>query len=89
MGDFQQAAGYSQNWDPASIVMSDLNKDGTYEIELVLPYGNYQYLFVNGKTIDDAETLPVDCTVLGTNGKQNRTFSFMTANDVPDVYWRH
>ncbi|MEO5906975.1 MAG: alpha-amylase family glycosyl hydrolase, partial [Saprospiraceae bacterium] len=86
MGDFQQAAGYAQNWDPASITMTDLNKDGTYEIVLTLPFGNYQYLFVNGNTTLAAEDLTVDCTVLGSNGNQNRILNYQSATDKPDVF---
>jgi glycosidase len=86
MGDFQQAAGLLQNWDPASLAMQDLNKDGTYEIELTVPFGDYQYLFVNGSTTDLAENMPVVCTVLGANGKQNRVLTFHSAQDNPGVY---
>src|SRR6186997_1724697 len=86
MGDFQQAAGLSQNWDPASITLKDQNKDGTYEVELIVPFGSYQYLYVNGNTTEAAEILPVDCTTLGTNGQQNRVLSFHSSQDNPDVY---
>ena len=86
MGDFQQAAGLSQNWDPASIALKDQNKDGTYEVELTIPFGDYQYLYVNGNTTEAAEFLPVVCTTLGTNGKQNRVLSFHSSQDNPDVY---
>jgi glycosidase len=86
MGDFQQAAGLSQNWDPTSLSLQDLNRDGTYEVELTIPFGDYQYLFVNGNTTELAEFLPVECTVLGANGKQNRVLSFHSAQDNPGIY---
>jgi alpha-amylase len=86
MGDFQQAAGYAQNWDPTSITLKDQNKDGTYEVDLIVPFGSYQYLFVNGNTTQAAEALPMDCTVLGSNGKQNRVLNFHSAQDNPGVY---
>lgn len=80
MGDFQQAAGFPDNWDPSSIALTDLNKDGTYEVKLNVPFGDYQYLFVNGKNKNAEEILPAECTVPGANGKQNRPTHF-SAND--------
>jgi alpha-amylase len=76
MGDFQQAAGLAQNWDPSSTVMQDLNGDGTYEIELVVPFGDYQYVFVNGNTSAGAENLSGSCSDLGSNGQQIRKVTF-------------
>ena len=86
MGDFQQISGYGQNWDPTSITMKDQNKDGTYEVDLIVPFGSYQYLFVNGNTTQGAEALPVDCTSFGSNGKQDRVLNFNSAQDNPGVY---
>ncbi len=71
---------------PTSIALKDQNKDGTYEADLVVPFGNYQYLFVNGNTTQEAENLPNDCTVAGANGKQNRDLQFNSAQDQPGVY---
>ena len=62
MGNFQQAAGFAQNWDPASTAMQDLNGDGTYELDLTMPFGNYQYVFVNGNTAAQAENLSGSCS---------------------------
>ncbi|HZV70084.1 MAG TPA: alpha-amylase family glycosyl hydrolase [Saprospiraceae bacterium] len=86
MGDFQQAAGLPQNWDASSILLKDQNGDGTYEAEFQLPFGDYQFLFVNGNTILDAESLPVDCTILGNNGSRTRTFTFSATDKSPVVY---
>lgn len=86
MGDFQQAAGFAQNWDPNASSMTDLNKDGTYEIELILPYGDYQYVFVNGNTVLQTENLSGNCSVLGSNGLQVRTVSFAAGMANPGVY---
>lgn len=72
MGSFQEAAGFDQNWDPTSIKMTDFNADQTYEVDLIIPDGNYEYLFVNGNTVMDAEILIEDCSFLGENGTANR-----------------
>lgn len=85
MGDFQEAAGFPQDWDPGAVALQDQNQDGTYEIELVVPPGNYQYLFVNGNTASAAENLPGGCTVPGGNGSRNRAFTFAAGNGSPSV----
>ncbi len=72
MGNFQVPAGFPKNWDPGSVVLEDLNGDGTYEVELMLPEGSYEYLFVNGNLKSDAEQLTQDCAFLGQNGTNNR-----------------
>lgn len=86
MGDFQQAAGVAQNWDPAATRMEDQNGDGTYEVELPLPSGNYQYLFVNGNTLAAAETLSGPCSVAGNNGSPVRAVDFVSGTDDPAVF---
>ncbi|PHN03420.1 alpha-amylase family glycosyl hydrolase [Flavilitoribacter nigricans] len=72
MGDFQQAAGFPADWDPASIELLDQNGDGTYEITLPVPNGTYQYVFVNGNTVDGAEIIPEECSVTGANDLRYR-----------------
>ena len=52
MGDFQQAAGFSQNWDPGTTQLQDLNADKTYELSINIPEGSYQYLFLNGTDLN-------------------------------------
>src|SRR5688572_5933320 len=86
MGDFQTAAGFAQNWDPGSTLMQDLNRDGTYEIELTLPFGDYQFLFVNGNTILNAENLPDLCSVPGNNGMKVREVSFQSSGIDQEIY---
>lgn len=75
MGDFQVAAGFSADWDPSSIKLEDLNEDGTYEVRLPIPPGEYQYLFVNGNTLEAAETPPDDCTIEGSEGNRVRVIT--------------
>lgn len=63
MGDFQEAAGFSSDWDPSSVAMQDPNQDGTFEIQLPIPPGTYQYVFVNGNEAAAAENPPGNCTI--------------------------
>jgi alpha-amylase len=86
MGDFQEAAGFAQNWDPASTPMHDLNGDGTYEIELTAPFGDYQYVFVNGNTGANAENLSGSCSEPGDNGQQVRKVTFAAGTENPTIY---
>ncbi|MCB9081928.1 MAG: T9SS type A sorting domain-containing protein [Lewinellaceae bacterium] len=86
MGDFQVAAGFVSNWDPSAIRLSDANGDGTYEVELVVPAGDYQYLFVNGNMPEQAEDLPADCAVAGSNGLRARRYTFAPGAEAPPVY---
>lgn len=85
MGDFQEAAGFSMNWDPGATALHDLNKDGTFEVELSVPPGDYQYVFINGNTLSDVEMLPEDCTVMGTNDLRSRSFTFSPEQEPPAV----
>lgn len=86
MGDFQQAAGFAQNWDPGATRLHDQNGDGTYETELTLPYGDYQYVFVNGNTPAGAEQLSGSCSELGSTGQQIRKVTFAAGAAHSTVY---
>ena len=83
MGNFQEAAGFAGNWDPTSIRLEDVNADSTYDVSLTLPPGEYEYLFVNGKTTSAAEGLPSDCSVAGDNGTNNR--AVIVSSDTPEL----
>src|SRR6056297_2794796 len=72
MGNFQEAAGFSDNWGPAAIAMQDLNSDNVYEVEVQMPPGNYQYVYVNGNNTAGAENPPTDCTVDDGSGNRVR-----------------
>ena len=76
MGDFQQAAGFSQNWDPGITQLQDLNADKTYELSINIPEGNYEYLFVNGRDSLNAEILPLNCY-----GNYNREINVVMGNN--------
>ena len=86
MGNFQEAAGFAQNWDPTSIPLEDLNADNTYEVTLMIPPGEYEYLFVNGNDPAGAEILSPDCSILGENGTQNRIFTSALGTPSPPTY---
>lgn len=83
MGNFQEVAGFGQNWEATSIRLEDINGDDTYDIHLTLPAGNYEYLFVNGDEATAAETLSLDCSTSGDNGTNNR--SLVVSMDTPDL----
>ena len=76
MGNFQEVAGFSQNWDAGITKLKDLNGDNTYEISLNIPEGNYEYLFVNGMGSSNAEILPLNCY-----SNYNREINVVTGNN--------
>ncbi len=86
MGNFQEAAGFPQNWEATGIPLEDINGDLTYEVELTLPPGDYEYLFINGNQTSAAEVIPSDCSVLGNNGTNNRTVSVSNGVANPPTY---
>lgn len=86
MGDFQQAAGFVQNWDPGATALQDLNGDGTYELDVILPFGDYEYVFVNGNTTADKENLSGACSVPGSGGSQVRAVAFTSNTEDSDVF---
>lgn len=72
MGNFQEAAGFGANWNPATTPMVDQNGDGTYEIQIPVATGTYQYQFVNGNEANLAENPPTGCAVDDGAGNQVR-----------------
>ncbi|MCR5888653.1 T9SS type A sorting domain-containing protein [Hymenobacter sp. J193] len=75
-GNFQALAGYGADWDPAATPLADLNKDGIYEGEVLLPApGLFQFKFINGTTWAEAEPVPAECGTNDGTGNLNRTIS--------------
>jgi len=72
MGDFQEAAGYTGNWNAGSNQMYDTDGDSIYKTELQMPPGNYHYVYVNGNTDLSSEKPPEDCTIDDGEGKRVR-----------------
>lgn len=85
-GDFQTAAGFDFDWDPVSIPLQDVNDDGVYEVHIQVPPGNYQYLFVNGNSAEDAEEINGDCVIDDGNGTMVRLYNASTGASSPSVY---
>lgn len=55
-------AGSFNNWNPASLAMTDDNNDHIYEITVpVIPKLDYEYKFLNGNTLNDAEVVFGTC----------------------------
>lgn len=86
MGNFQKAIGLAENWDPATLKLEDLNKDNTFETTFNIPYGEYEYVFVNGKNATDAEVLQLDCSIEGENNTNSRIMNVTEGGDDPKVY---
>ncbi|UYZ59748.1 alpha-amylase family glycosyl hydrolase [Hymenobacter latericus] len=85
VGNFQTLAGYSANWDPTSIPLTDNNGDGIYEAQVALPAPmRFQYRFVNGATLAGAEQVPAACGTDDGTGTLARVFEATAAtNTVP------
>ncbi len=83
MGDFQEAAGFPSDWDPVAVPLSDSNGDGAWEVNVEVPSGEYQYVFLNG---GEAEALPEDCTVAGPDNQRVRTAAATVGGSSNPVY---
>ena len=59
MGDFQVAAGYSLNFDPATVQMQQVGATSVYTVIVTLPaFQKYEYKFVNGDQSYEVEFVP-------------------------------
>ena len=60
--DGLHVAGNFNNWDPVSLELTDANADNIYEISIpVIPNLDYEYNFLNGKSLADAEVVFGTC----------------------------
>ena len=57
-GNFQAAAGFAGDWDPATTMLTDTDGDSIYSITVQLPAGQYQFKFVNGNAWGNDEGVP-------------------------------
>ncbi|GAA3922911.1 alpha-amylase family glycosyl hydrolase [Hymenobacter algoricola] len=71
-GNFQAAAGFSADWNPATTVLTDPDNDRIYELTVTVPAGTYLYKFVNGNTWAGAELVSTDCGIADGGGNVNR-----------------
>lgn len=62
-GDFQAAAGFPSDWDPASTELLDGDNDDIYEVTVTVPQGTYAYKFLNGNAWGNDEGIPMACAV--------------------------
>lgn len=51
------------DWIPGTIIMTDGNNDGIYDITLDILEGTYEYKYVNGTVWGQEETIPSTCSV--------------------------
>ena len=86
MGTFQTSAGFTANWDPSSVVMTDLNHDSIYDLNLPVQAGQYEYLYVNGNSVAGKETPPAQCSTVNNEGNSVRTTTIGTENDTLPAY---
>ena len=72
VGDFQEAAGYALNWDPASVTLTQEGSTNIYSIIVTIPaFTKYEYHFVNGDQTYESEFVPDESRV-GYNFDDNR-----------------
>lgn len=63
-GDFQVAAGYSLDWDPASTTLTQEGSTNIYSIIVNIPaFTKYEYRFINGDQSYEAEFVPNESRV--------------------------
>ncbi|WP_426061092.1 alpha-amylase family glycosyl hydrolase [Hymenobacter sp. B1770] len=85
-GNFQAAAGFPANWNPATTPLTDPDGDKIYEATVNVPAGVYLYKFVNGNSWAGAEQPGADCGVTDGGGNVNRQLSLgATALRLPSV----
>jgi hypothetical protein len=68
-GDFQQEAGFAQDWNPATTQLRDDDADGIYEVTLSIPAGYWEFKYINGNTWAGAENASGTCTKGATNNR--------------------
>lgn len=79
-GNFQTAAGYSDNWLITNNRLFDHDNDGLYETTVSLLPGTYQYAYLNGSQISNTEALDANCMTADTSGLALRSFT-IAANE--------
>ncbi|TGE28141.1 alpha-amylase family glycosyl hydrolase [Hymenobacter metallicola] len=85
-GNFQAAAGFGADWNPATTQLTDADNDRIYEVTVNVPAGIYLYKFVNGNAWGGAELPPASCGVADGGGNVNRQVTLgSTALRLPAV----
>ncbi len=57
-GSWQSEAGYPDDWQPGTAMMTDLNSDGIYELTVDIAPGDYRYKYLNGNDWGTDESIP-------------------------------
>lgn len=71
-GNFQAAAGYPADWNPATTALTDADGDHVWEATMNVPAGTYLYKFVNGSVWGRDELVPTTCGITDGGGNVNR-----------------
>jgi alpha-amylase len=71
-GNFQAAAGFPADWNPATTALTDADGDHVWEGAVNVPAGTYLYKFVNGNAWGTAELVPATCGLADGGGNVNR-----------------
>lgn len=71
-GNFQAAAGYAGDWNPATTALADPDGDHVWELTVNVPAGVYSYKYVNGNAWTAGELPSADCGVNDGSGNYNR-----------------
>jgi alpha-amylase len=86
-GNFQALAGFGSDWNPASTVLTDADRDGIYEVQVTLPTGGlFQYKFINGTAWTGAEVVPEACGLNDGAGNINRIIDATSATTIAPAY---
>ncbi|WP_192820603.1 alpha-amylase family glycosyl hydrolase [Rufibacter sp. LB8] len=86
-GNFQVLAGYGTDWSPNSLPLTDPDGDRIYDVTISLPTGGlFQYKFINGNTLANAEVVPVACGVEAGQGVYHRTIDATSNNTISPTY---
>lgn len=80
-GNFQKAAGASGDWNPSATMLTDLDKDSIYEVTVSIPYGTYEFKFLNDSVWSGAENVPARAQVELGNGNNNRWIGVWKKDD--------
>ena len=71
-GNFQAAAGFPADWNPATTALTDADGDHVWEATVNVPAGTYLYKFVNGNGWNTSEIVPATCGIADASGNVNR-----------------
>lgn len=71
-GNFQAAAGFGGDWNPATTALTDADADSVFELTVQVPAGTYAYKYVNGTTWPESEIVPGLCGYADGGGNVNR-----------------